>query len=157
MRRFTGLLIAAIALVAASAANADNSMGSATTMKPVIVTPATIKWMPGTGELKGLMVAVLDGDPSKSGPFTMRIKTPGSVKLPVHYHDDTERVTVISGMFMAAIGDKYDDSKLMELPPGSFVVIPGGVRHYAATKGETVVQVSGNGPFAMKSDDKTGM
>ena len=44
-------------------------------------------------------------------------------------------------------------SIMVALPAGSYCVLPGGVRHYAMAKGPTVVQVSGNGPFAMKTDN----
>jgi len=155
MKRFVGLAVAAFVAVAATAAYAD-SMGSGMSAKPAIFTPSTIKWAAGTGELKGLMVAVLDGNPSKAGPWTIRIKLPAGTKFPVHFHNDTERVTVISGTFLAAIGSTFDESKLMALPAGSFVVIPGGVRHFAETKVATVVQLSGTEAFAMKMD-KPGM
>ena len=151
MKRYTFLLAAAIVAVSTASVKAD-SMGSGSmgmSAKSIIVTPATIKWMPGTGEFKGLTVAQLSGDPTKDGPWTVRIKVPAGTKFPVHYHADTESVTVISGSFMAAIGDKYDASKLVALPAGSYVVIPAGVRHYAATKAETVLQLSGTKPFGM--------
>ena len=148
MKRFLGFAVAAIVAIGATAAYAD-SMGSASSAKPAIFTPSTIKWMPGTGELKGLSVAVLDGDPSKAGPWTIRIKVPAGTKFPVHYHNDTEMVTVISGTFAAAIGDKFDASKLMALPAGSYVVIPAGMKHYAMAKTDCIVQLSGTKPFAM--------
>jgi len=37
----------------------------------------------------------------------------------------------------------------MELKPGGFAVAPAGMRHFAWAKGETVVQISGNGPFGI--------
>jgi len=142
--------------VAGSAAYAGNSMSSGAMMsggaKPVIFTPATIKWMPGTGDFKGLTVATLSGDPAKAGPWTVRLKIPAGTKFPVHYHNDTEVVTVISGTFEAAIGDKFDASKLTALPAGSFASIPAGVRHYAMVKTDTVIQLSGSEPFAMIMD-----
>lgn len=151
MRRTNAFALAAIAAVVATisvAARADDSMMS-TGMKPVIFTPSTVKWEAGTGEFKGLTVAWLSGDPTKAGPWTVRLKAPGGAKFPVHYHNDTEMVTVISGTFEAAIGDKYDASKLMVLPAGSFVVIPAGVKHFAMAKTDCVVQLSGSKPFAM--------
>jgi len=120
---------------------------------PTIITPDTIKWMPGTGDIPATVgVAVLEGDPSKPGPFILRLNIPDGTKFPVHYHDDTERLTIISGTFMAGIGTTFDDSKMMALPAGSYCVLPAGLRHYAMAKGPTVVQLSGNGPFAMKHD-----
>lgn len=129
MRRPKALAFAALVALVATAslgARADQSMmsgGMMSTGKPVIFTPATVKWEAGTGEFKGLTVAWLSGDPTKMGPWTVRLKAPAGAKFPVHYHNDTEMVTIISGTFEAAIGDKFDASKLMELPAGSFVAI----------------------------------
>lgn len=152
MRRTYAVALAAIVASLATitaGARADDSMMSSG-MKPVIFTPSTVKWEAGTGEFKGLTVAWLSGDPTKMGPWTVRLKAPAGAKFPVHYHNDTEMVTVISGTFAAAIGDKFDASKLMALPAGSFVVIPAGVKHYAMAKTDCVVQLSGSKPFAME-------
>ncbi|HEY7995027.1 MAG TPA: cupin domain-containing protein [Candidatus Eremiobacteraceae bacterium] len=151
MRKRYVLALAAIAASLATVAvgaRADDSMMSSG-MKPVIFTPSTVKWEAGTGEFKGLTVAWLSGDPTKAGPWTVRLKAPAGAKFPVHYHNDTEVVTVITGTFAAAIGDKFDESKLMDLPAGSYVVIPSGMKHYAMAKTDCVIQLSGTKPFAM--------
>jgi len=151
VRRKYALALAAIAASLATiavGARADDSMMTSA-MKPVIFTPSTVKWGPGTGEFKGLTVAWMSGDPTKTGPWTVRLKAPAGAKFPVHYHNDTEVVTVISGTFAAAIGDKFDASKLMDLPAGSYVVIPAGMKHYAMAKTDCIVQLSGTKPFAM--------
>lgn len=151
MRRTYALALAAIAASLATiavGARADDSMMTSA-MKPVIFTPSTVKWEAGTGEFKGLTVAWMSGDPTKAGPWTVRLKAPAGAKFPVHYHNDTEVVTVISGTFAAAIGDKFDASKLMDLPAGSYVVIPAGMKHYAMAKTDCIVQLSGTKPFAM--------
>ena len=140
--------IAAAALLACGA----SALASPTT-NPTIVTPDKIQWMPGTGQIPATVgVAVLEGDPTKSGPFVIRLNIPDGTKFPVHYHDDTERLTIISGTFMAGIGTTFDESKLIALPAGSYCILPAGLRHYAMAKGQTVVQVAGTGPFAMKKD-----
>ena len=149
MKRFILYAVAAIVAIGVTTAYAD-SMGSA---KPAIFTPSTITWMPGQGQIPSTVgVAVLDGDPTKAGPYTIRLKIPDGTKFPVHFHDDSERVTVISGIFKAGIGSTFDESKMVELPAGSYCMLPAGLRHYAMAKGETVVQVSGMGPFEMKMD-----
>jgi len=119
-----------------------------------IVTPASTHWMPGTGPMKGTQVAVLIGDPSKPGGYVMRIKVPANVTFPPHYHSGVENVTVISGTFYVGLGDMIDKTKMTALPPGSFVSIPANVHHYAMTKGEAVIQLSGMGPFTMTSVHK---
>jgi hypothetical protein len=56
-------------------------------------------------------------------------------------------VTVISGKFAIAAGEKLDRMKAKSLPPGSFVHLPAGMAHYAWAGGEAVVQINGMGPF----------
>ncbi len=147
MKHFAYALAAVALLAFGASASADS------TMKPIIVTPDSIKWMPGTGQIPASVgVAVLEGDPTKAGPFTIRLNIPDGTKFGVHYHDDTERLTVISGTFMAGLGTTFDTSKMVTLPAGSYCMIPAGIRHYAMAKGPTVIQLTGNGPFAMKSD-----
>jgi quercetin dioxygenase-like cupin family protein len=69
--------------------------------------------------------------------------------VPVHWHTDSERVTVLSGTLLFAAGDKIDQAKTTALGAGSFLFIPANIRHYAIAKGETMVQVAGNGPMTM--------
>jgi quercetin dioxygenase-like cupin family protein len=147
MKHFLFALVAVALLALGATAVADTSM------KPIIVTPSSITWMPGTGQIpKTVGVAVLEGNPTKPGPFVVRLNIPDGTKFPVHYHDDTERLTIISGTFMAGIGTKFDATKMVALTAGSYCVLPAGLRHYAMAKGRTVVQLAGNGPFAMKMD-----
>jgi quercetin dioxygenase-like cupin family protein len=113
------------------------------------------KWMAGTGMLAGTQVAVLMGDPSKPGPYVIRLKVPANTSIPAHYHGGTEVVTVVSGTFYVGLGDKMDASKVTAFPAGSFASIPANVHHYALTKSEPVVlQLEGDGPFSMTALEK---
>jgi hypothetical protein len=47
------------------------------------------------------------------------------------------------------MGDKLDETKGQELKAGGFVEAPAKMNHYAWTTSETVVQVHGQGPFAI--------
>ena len=146
------LTIAAAAAVALFAMGASAPMGSTMMMKPTIVPAGSITWTPGTGQLPSTVgVAVLEGDPSKPGPFCIRLNMPDGTKFPAHYHNDTERITVISGTFMAGIGSTYDATKMVALPAGSYVVLPAHLWHFAASKGATIVQVNGSGPFVLET------
>ena len=56
-----------------------------------------IKWQDGPASLpKGACIAVLEGNPTKEGPFVFRLKLPDRYRVPPHTHPKTERVTVIS-------------------------------------------------------------
>ena len=61
-----------------------------------ILTPQDVKWSPGPPSIpKGAEAAVLFGDPSKDGPFAMRLKMPKGYQIAPHTHPKPEVVTVI--------------------------------------------------------------
>jgi hypothetical protein len=93
------------------------------------------------------MVAVLSGDPTKSGLYALRVKLPDGYKVPAHWHPTDENVTVIEGTLLIGTGDKFDMSKLETVPVGGFMRMPKEMKHFAATKGATILQVHGIGPF----------
>ena len=135
-----GLLLA----VAASAipAPAQTTEGSAAHS---VTNPSDLKWIPG---IKGCESAVVQGDPSVEGqPFVIRIRCADATVIPAHWHPTDENITVLSGTFLIGMGDKYDTSKLTAMPPGSFASMPKEMRHFASSRGESVVQVHGIGPF----------
>jgi quercetin dioxygenase-like cupin family protein len=110
---------------------------------------AELKWGPAPPSLPpGAQLAVLDGDPSKAGqPFSMRAKFPDGYRVPPHWHPTDERVVVIQGTFMMGIGDKVDMPSMHALTAGGFAKMPAKTNHYAAAKGETIIQIYGTGPF----------
>jgi len=113
--------------------------------------PSDIKWVDGPPFLPaGAKMAVLEGDPGKAGPYTVRLQTPDGYKIPPHTHPTAERITVISGTFHLGTGEKFDESAGHEMVPGSFAIMPAGMKHFAWATGEAVVQVHGTGPFAIK-------
>ena len=116
----------------------------------VMVVPADLTWKDGPASLpKGAKSAVIEGDPSKDGPFTLRLKLPANYKIPPHWHPAIEHVTVISGSFYMGLGEMSDESKATKLPAGGFAVMAIGTRHFAFTKEESIVQLHGVGPWAI--------
>jgi hypothetical protein len=99
---------------------------------------------------KGAMIAVLEGDPSKDGPFVFRIKLPDGYRVPPHTHPKTERVSVISGVFNLGMGDKFDEKAGKAMSAGSYGYWSAGMKHFAWAKGETVIQVHGTGPWSLQ-------
>ena len=117
-------------------------------MQHKIVSPAELVWTDGPPGLPpGSKMAVLDGDPTKPGSFTVRLQTPGGYKIPAHTHPTAERVTVISGAVRLGMGDKLDETTAKPMAPGSFAVLPAQMAHFALTPVETVVQIHSEGPF----------
>ena len=116
----------------------------------IMLKPGDIKWGPAPGSLPpGAMAAVLDGDPSAPGLFTMRLKAPPGYKIPAHSHPADEHVTVISGSLYMGLGDKLDPAKSVMMMPGSFMVMKQGTHHFAWCKGECIVQLHGMGPWGI--------
>ncbi len=112
--------------------------------------PKDIKWQEGPPSLpKGAMFAVLEGDPNKEGPFVFRVKAPDGYRIPPHTHPKTERVTVVSGTFHIGEGGKFDPSAGREMPAGTYGFWPAGMKHFVWTKGETVIQFHGMGPWSI--------
>ena len=51
------------------------------------VNVSQIKWEPAPNFVpKGAQIAVLSGDPSKDGPYVVRLKLPAGYKIPAHNH-----------------------------------------------------------------------
>lgn len=115
----------------------------------IILTPDQIKFGPAPPALPaGAEVAIVEGDPSKPGMlFVLRLKFPDGYKVMPHWHPSDEKVLVLQGTLGLGMGDKFDAAAGHELPVGSYASMPRGVRHYAWGNGETIVQVSGIGPF----------
>jgi len=112
-------------------------------------TPEQIQWGPAPPFVaSGAQLAVIEGDPTAStGDFTIRLKMPDGYKIAPHWHPKRENVTVISGSFKVGMGDKFDESKLMNFPAGSFAYLDPDMHHYAMASGPTVVQVHGMSPL----------
>jgi len=110
--------------------------------------PTIIEWKAGPAAIPaGAKMAVLEGDPTKEGPFVVRFQFPDGYHIPPHTHPKTERVTVISGNLYLATGETLDRTSAKKLPSGSFGYWPAGMKHTAWSEGETIIQLHGIGPW----------
>lgn len=98
--------------------------------------------------LPGLPSIVMAGDPNKSGPYAMRVKLPANFKADPHWHTDEIRmITILSGILYFGYGDRFDESKLKALGPGSFFTEPKYMPHFAVTReDEVILQLDAVGP-----------
>lgn len=97
----------------------------------------------------GVGFAVLQGNPGASGEFTVRLNLPSGYIIAPHWHPTDENVTVISGTLLVGMGDEIVRGDATQLTAGGFITAPANMHHYAVAVGKTVVQVHGNGPFAI--------
>lgn len=115
-----------------------------------LITPAEVSWRDGPPSLpQGSQVAVLEGNPAEPGLFTMRLKFPDGYRIPPHSHPAVERVTVIEGTFHLGKGEAFDQAKAQPLPAGSFFYVAPKMAHFGWVEGETVVQITGEGPWGI--------
>jgi len=100
----------------------------------------------------GILVAVLYGDPSKSGPFGLRLKIPASLEIGSHSHSSTEYITVVSGKAKVSWGIKSDVMGGDDIGPGSFFWMKSGDHHDLKALEETIVDLNSTGPFDLLPD-----
>ena len=148
MKALLVVAIAVLGLAPAAARSGDAAKKSAAGKKTATFVKADeLKWGEVPPDLpQGGQLAVLYGDPSKKGPFAIRLKAPDGYKIAPHWHSQDEQLTVLAGTLMLHMGDTMD-SPAHALDAGSFHFLPGKMHHAAQAKGETVVQINGTGPF----------
>jgi len=113
--------------------------------------PEDIDWKPFAAFPPAARLAVLAGQPSEGGPYTIRVKLPRGVKLMPHRHPEDRVYTVISGIFYIGLGDAFDAEKLQAYPPGSVIVLPGNTSHFHwAKSGDYITQVTAIGPLGLE-------
>ena len=110
------------------------------------LTPEQLKWEPNP-RVPGLGVARIISKGTKPGPYVYRVRFPKGRVVQAHSHPDDRTYTVLSGTWYVGWGERFDESKLMALKPGSFYTEPAGVPHFVSTPdGEAIVQITGVGP-----------
>jgi quercetin dioxygenase-like cupin family protein len=119
-------------------------------MGTILRRPDKFEWKDAQASLPpGAKVVVLEGDPTKPGPFVMRLKLPDGYRIAPHTHPKPERVTVISGTLLIGMGATFDKAKCYEMPAGTYGSWPAGMKHFGWFKGETIIQLHGEGPWAV--------
>jgi quercetin dioxygenase-like cupin family protein len=109
-----------------------------------------IEWNPNPAYPPAVRLAVLVGDPSKPGPYTIRVRLPLGTKMMPHKHPEDRVYTVMEGVFYIGLGEVFDESKLTAYAPGSVIVLPGDQPHFHwAKSGEYITQVTAIGPLGL--------
>jgi len=138
------LLALASALTPVGIALAQSGAGP-----PTVIRPADIVWQPGPPTLEpGAQGAVLAGNPSQPGPFTLRVRLPARYRIAPHRHPVDERLTVLSGtLCFAAAGPGKVAPDTLCIGPGGFRLMPANVVHSDWAPGPVEYQIEALGPF----------
>jgi quercetin dioxygenase-like cupin family protein len=108
-----------------------------------------IDWKPFPSFPPSARLAVVVGEPTQTGPYTITVKVRGGVKLMPHRHPEDRVYTVISGVFYIGLGDEFDAEKITT--PGAVIVLPGNTSHFHwAKSGEYITQVTAIGPLGLE-------
>jgi quercetin dioxygenase-like cupin family protein len=114
-----------------------------------IVTPGDLEWRDLGSLPAGAKVAIIEGDPNREGMVTMRVKLPPNYRIAPHYHGTVERSTIVSGTLNIGVGEKFDMGRTTALPPGSMLLMPPKMPHFAWTKEEVIFQLNVMGPWTV--------
>jgi quercetin dioxygenase-like cupin family protein len=120
------------------------------------ILPEDIDWQPFAAFPPEVRLAVVVGNPSKPGPYVIRVKAPGGTKLMPHRHPEDRIYTVMSGVFYIGLGEAFEGNRVEAFPPGSVVILPGNTPHFHwAMSGEYVTQITAIGPLGLECVDPT--
>jgi hypothetical protein len=163
--RTTLAFLCALGLLAGCERKSDRTTGAeadragADTMTSTAATgdsasAAALQWGPAPPGLPaGGRMAVLDGDPTKPGSFTVRLEAPQGYEVRPHHHPTSERVRLIEGAFMVGHGKNWDDGKLEPLAVGAEVNLAARAPHFVPAKEQSIVEIRSEGPYENPSDD----
>jgi hypothetical protein len=135
---------AALTVLALSGA----AVAQPTSLDPAVIAfqlPDQIKWV--DNPRAGNRSAILQGDPSKPGPYAMLLQwLPGNMSRP-HFHPNDRHFLVISGTWWVGAGVNFDANATVPLPAGSSVTHFAKGVHFDGAKGEqATILVWGEGP-----------
>ena len=113
---------------------------------------AGVQWSSVTlrGFAPGMGFAVVHGNPDGTGDYTIRLRFPDGYETPPHWHPKSEHLTVLQGQLLVGMGERFDAGAMRELGPGDFIYAPPKMPHYTRARGETVIQLHGQGPFVVR-------
>ncbi len=139
----TSALSAAVVLFA-SGASAD---------APVIVLHEDLAWR-AIGN-SGMEMAVLTGDPTQAGPYSVMLKVPKGALLHLDALSSAWRhSTIISGTLAWITGNSFEEGSMTALPPGSFWTVPSDANQRGwAWDGDVLAVVTAMGPSGMAALD----
>jgi quercetin dioxygenase-like cupin family protein len=143
MKRFIVVLLMVIVSTGVLAENVAKPGAMANENAPLMLSFADLKWTE-LAERKGMLFAVLSGDPTK-GEYTQMRKVPAGTDNPLHSHSSEIKNVIISGAWYT--GSDFESAK--DFGPGSIVIMPANWVHVSGCRAgsECVFYQEGKGRF----------
>ena len=87
-------------------------------------------------------------DPSKAGPYILRMRLAANQAARPHYDDQDRFVTVLEGTLWVGKGDVFNPGILMPIREGGVMYLPANTHYFLVAGGEAdvLLQITGNGP-----------
>jgi quercetin dioxygenase-like cupin family protein len=111
--------------------------------------PESLEWSVPPVLPPGALIAVVSGDPTAPGEFTLLVSMPNGYRLPPHSHPGYERVEVREGTLLVGVGDVLDPKRTRALAAGDSATAPAGMHHFSIARGRTVVSATFIGPYTI--------
>lgn len=112
----------------------------------IVLSPDGIEWIQDPLDPRR-SAALLIGDPTTHGPYTVRYHAPAGYSIGLHVHPhEHEQITVLSGTLHWSTGEDASDAPRHTMPAGGFTLIPAGTPHRLWVTEETILQLTGTGP-----------
>jgi quercetin dioxygenase-like cupin family protein len=111
--------------------------------------PESLQWSVPPVLPPGALIAVVSGDPTAPGEFTLLVSMPDGYRLPPHSHPSYEHVEVKEGALLVGTGDALDPERTRALVAGDSATAPEGVPHFSIASGRTVVSATFIGPYTI--------
>jgi quercetin dioxygenase-like cupin family protein len=111
--------------------------------------PASVRWSVPPVLPPGALIAIVSGDPTAPGEFTLLVSMPDGYRLPPHLHPSHEHVEVREGALLVGVGDVLDPKQTRALEAGDSATAPAGIHHFSIARGRTVVSATFTGPYTI--------
>lgn len=147
------LLLGLVSAVALTAGTSARATAGAPPPSPLYVTMEELDWRPmNPAEPDGPQMVVLWGDPS-TGAYGAFQRYPAGSASPLHSFSTDQKIVMVQGTTLHwTEAESFEAAK--RKPLGAFMLMPAGVKHYAACAEDEdcVVFVTQDGPFDFKAE-----
>jgi quercetin dioxygenase-like cupin family protein len=124
-------------------------LGARDAMAQASAKPPSLQWIVPPVLPPGALIAVVSGDPTRPGEFTLRVSMPDGYRIPPHSHPGEEHVEIHEGTLLVGEGDRLDPRMTQALVAGDSATAPAGMRHFSIAKGRTVLSATFMGPYTI--------
>lgn len=122
-----------------------------------VVRVQDVKWSPCPPNLpSGCEIAVLEGSPQEPDLFTVRFRVTEAFVMAPHTHPKDERVTVLSGRVAVAFGVDAGRESAQRFGPGDYYVNAREAVHSVWVDEQSVIQITGIGPWEARFVEQQG-